>query len=124
MPIYPATKTFGFNQLTGISSAVGLANGLSAIAALAVNAGGTGYNVGDRISPAAGTGLQAVFFVTAVSNGVVTAVSLTFFANEVQPGLYSGTPGSTGVATSAVSGSGSGLTVNLTYTTNTIPVAA
>jgi hypothetical protein len=128
MPIYPASKTFGYNQLTSISAAVGLANGTSQVSAVAVgNSGGTGYAVGDRVSLNGGTGLSPLIYVTAVSAGVVTAVALAYFANESQPGLYpsGSTPGTSNVATTAVSGSGSGLTLNVTYgVTNTVPASA
>ena len=123
----PITRSWGYNQLTSISSAVGLANNTSTATALVVNAGGTGYAIGDILKLSGGTGLAAQLYVTAVNAGVVTGVSLTYGAAPIQAGLYvtGSTPGTTAVATTAVSSSGSGLTLNVTYgTTNTVPPSA
>jgi hypothetical protein len=73
-----------------------------------IGAGGTGYTVNDVLTVVGGTpaGSAATYTVTAVSGGVVTAVSALNF------GSYSVIPTSP-VATTG--GTGSGATLNLTY---------
>lgn len=80
-----------------------------------VNAGGTGYAVGDVVRISGGTAIfPARVEVTAVAAGVVSAVRL------ISDGAYTTLPGVTGAATAAVDADqgertcGTGLTVNLT----------
>ena len=77
-----------------------------------VAAGGTGYALGDVIEAAGGSDyyVKARFRVTGVSSGAVTSVSL-----EVNGDF--GTPPSNPVATSAITGTGSSCTLNVTYAT-------
>jgi hypothetical protein len=72
-------------------------------------AAGSGYQVGDIVSLSglSGTLVAANLQVTAVSGGVVTGV------RQIGPSLYTSTPSGT-IATTAVIGSGSGLTVTIT----------
>lgn len=77
---------------------------------VAVNAGGTGYAVDDIVTLSGGTFLVAATFkVAAVSSGVVTGLSVH------NAGSYSVNTGATGIATTG--GTGSGLTVDVTYQT-------
>lgn len=133
------TRNYGFNEFAA-TSALGLGNGQYSIATLVIHAGGggSGYNVGDVIQLTGGTGVQAQAYVTAVAypqpdpvsglSGVVTAVSFVRNATQTQAyaGYYSTKPGTSAVATTALTGSGSGLTLDVTYgtNTNTIPTGA
>lgn len=74
------------------------------VSALAVNAGGTGYAVGDTVTFTGGTAT-----ISTVSSGVVTG--LTIATATAQPT----DPTATGVATTS-SGAGTGLTLNVTAT--------
>lgn len=82
------------------------AGGISTIAT-APTAGGTGYAVGDRLAVTGGT---AVVQVLAVSGGIVTALRLV-------DGGISGYTVVTGVATTVITGTGTGCTVNVTAIT-------
>ena len=84
----------------------------SHVTALAVNAGGTGYAVGETFDIVGGTavsGFVARGIVTAVAAGVVTGVKIE------SCGAYSTLPGVTGAATTNASAAGNDdLTVDLT----------
>jgi hypothetical protein len=73
-----------------------------------IQAGGTGYTVNDTLTVVGGTptGSSATYTVTAVSGGVVTAVTALNFAS------YSALPTN---PVSVTGGTGSGCTLNLTY---------
>lgn len=129
MAVFPQIQGLGYAQLTTITTAVGLANGYSTVATVAVgNSGGTNYSVGDIVS-LGGTGQPALVYVVGVTaGGVVSAVSLygNWGSNPVS-GLYvtGATPGTSNVATSnsAVANSAAtGLTLNVTYTANAVPL--
>ena len=74
------------------------------IATYAVNAGGSGYVIGNTFTVNGGSTL-AVGVVTGVTSGAVTGISIT------SPGA--GYSAATGVATTHTSGSGTGLTINI-----------
>ncbi|MFT8723498.1 MAG: hypothetical protein ABF759_13145 [Acetobacter malorum] len=74
------------------------------VSALAVNAGGTGYAVGDTVTFTGGTATVAT-----VSSGVVTGVTIATATAQ------STDPTATGVVTTS-SGAGTGLTLNVTAT--------
>lgn len=81
------------------------------VTALAVNAGGSGYVVGETFEVVGGTavsGFVARGIVTEVAGGVVTGCKVT------SAGAYSTLPGVTGATTTNASGVGTGLTVDLT----------
>lgn len=79
----------------------------SAVQSAAVNAGGTGYTVGDELTVSGGTAsADAVFEVTAAPGGVVSAVVL------LRCGNYSVAPSN---PASTTGGSGSGCTLDLTF---------
>lgn len=61
---------------TGCEITVSTVDGVGAITAVTVSAGGSGYSVGDILVASGGTGTGAKFQVTAESSGVVTAVSI------------------------------------------------
>jgi len=62
---------------TGCQITVSTVDGVGAITAVTVSAGGSGYTVGDVLVAAGGSGTGAKFTVTTVSSGVVTGVSIT-----------------------------------------------
>ena len=96
---------------------VGTVNGAGGILTAALNAGGTGYAVGD-IATVSGGGTGGKVQVTGVAAGVVTSFSVYAAGTG-----YSAT---TGHATVAQSGSGSGLVVDISTVSsgaNTITVA-
>ncbi len=83
-----------------------LNSGVSAV----VTAGGTGYAVADVLTVVGGTKTTAATFrVTAVSSGVVTAVTVT---NSGQYSVFPSNP----VATTVVPAGGSGCTLTVTWT--------
>jgi hypothetical protein len=86
------------------------------VIALAVNAGGTGYVVGETFDVVGGTPIGAFVargVVTAESGGVVSAVKY------ISAGAYSTLPGVTGAATTNASAAGNDdLTVDLTTEVN------
>lgn len=86
--------------------------GQQGVTAFTINAGGSGYAVGDIFQVSGGTSTQAALgYVTTVSSGAVTA------AVPIQSGVYSSTPSSP-AATTVVTGSGNAaLTVTPTYST-------
>lgn len=88
------------------------------IATVAVNAGGSGYAVGDTFRLNAGTPVNingddfhATARVIAEAAGVATAIEL------ISAGSYTVLPGTTAIATTTLTGAGSGITVDLTTTT-------
>ena len=83
----------------------------SGISAIAVNAGGSGYAVGDTftVNNSVSGATLATCSVSSVSSGAVTGITITDSGT-----LYSI---STGAATKATTGTGSGLTVNITALT-------
>lgn len=81
------------------------------MSAAAINAGGTGYSVGDVLTIAGGTGTAAKLYVLAVSGGAVTSVALN------TAGDYSAAPSN---PVSVTGGTGSGATFNLTFVTNSL----
>ncbi len=76
------------------------------VATIAVNAGGTGWTVGETFSFFGGTGTVAT-----ETGGVVATVTLSSTIPELT------NPAGTGVAATATTGSGAGLTLNITATT-------
>ena len=115
-------KSEGFRQLTGLSSAKGLGDGVSGLATVAVLAGGTGYAVGNLLSLAIASGVlmpgarssTGQVRVSSVSaGGVVTAVTLE------RKGAYTTTPGTTPETTTT--GAGTGCTLTVTWTTPFVP---
>lgn len=80
--------------------------------------GGTGYSVNDTLGVTGGTGSQAQVIVTQVgTNGSVTALTV---ANA---GAYMVLPTLVGCATTAITGSGTGCTLNLNFGLLSIAVA-
>jgi hypothetical protein len=99
-----APTTVGGVQATAAPSVM-IAN------AATIAAGGTGYTVGNVVTLSGGTPIvAATFTVTAVSGGVVTAVTSTNF------GTYSVLPSN---PVSTTGGTGSGLTLNVTWAVGT-----
>lgn len=90
----------------------------SSVVTSALNAAGTGYAVGDIFEIDGGTNpstlanARATFEVLTLSGSTIA----TFRIRDA--GSYSAAPGTTGIATTALSGSGSGATLDLTYATN------
>jgi len=88
---------------------------LVSIAAVSINTAGSGYSVGDRVSPSTGTGTPAVIDVDQIDNGAIggpgvpTAVS--FDDADGSEGSYSVLPTLTNSPTTG--GTGSGLTLDL-----------
>lgn len=79
------------------------------VSEVAINAGGSGYVVGDNLLPSGGTyDDQAEFVVSGVSGGAVTQVRI------VNAGAYSIAPGNPAATTT--DGAGTGCTVDLTFT--------
>ena len=82
----------------------------SSLATVAVNAGGTGYVVGDVLTISGGTSIVAgQVTVTSVSGGAVTGIRIS------NAGIYTANPG-TGAATTG--GTGTGCTINTTIASN------
>lgn len=89
----------------------GIAIALTKIATAVVNAGGSGYSVGDKLLVSGGTGDAAyVTVATLGGGGAVATVTVT------APGTYSANPSATGAATTCTtSPAASGCTLNLTF---------
>lgn len=82
-------------------------------------AGGTGYNLNDTIGVVGGAGAQATVIITQVgTNGAVLAVGL------VNAGAYTTLPNLVAVGTNALSGNGTGCTLNLTMGVLSIAVSS
>lgn len=82
-------------------------------------AGGTSYNLNDTLGVVGGAGAQATVIVTRVgTNGAVLAVGL------VNAGAYTTMPNLVACSTNALSGNGSGCTLNLTMGVISIALAA
>ncbi len=80
--------------------------------------GGTGYNLNDTLGVVGGTGAMATVIVTQIgANGSVLALGL------VNAGSYTILPTLVGTVTNALSGSGTGCTLNLTMGIVSIAVA-
>lgn len=80
----------------------------SAVSAV-VQAGGSGYAVGDTITATGGTAIaQPVYTVATLSGSAVATVTVTY------PGFYTATP-SNPVSQGSTSGIGTGCTLNVTY---------
>jgi len=75
-------------------------------ASATIQAGGTGYTVGDTLTLVGGTGGSATFTVATVSSGVITSVTPLNFAQ------YSSVPTN---PVSVTGGTGSSATLNITY---------
>ena len=114
-----STKLFDF-QGTSYAAAALLFAGFSRVTTFTINAAGTGYKVGDLITVSGGTAAgswTARFRVAAVTGaGAVSRLDLD------RAGSYTSKPGTTGLATTG--GSGSGLTVDLTWLDNVAPAEA
>src|SRR6185312_3531706 len=81
------------------------------VSAAAIQAGGSGYAVGDTITLTGGTAInQAVLTVATLSGSAVATVTATY------PGNYTTKPADP-VAQGSTSGSGTGATFNMTWTT-------
>ncbi len=114
----------GYVQNTSVGSAVTVGTGMSVVKGATVAAGGTGYKVGDLLKASGGTFDKAAeFTVTSVSAGAVTGITIA--RNGDAAGYYSkaGKPANA-VSTTAVTGSGSGCTLTLTYTDDVPPAGA
>lgn len=81
---------------------------VGAVTAVTINAGGTGYSVGDTVSIGTNpTGeVDAILEVTSESTGVVDGVKINVYGEGYATG--------TAVATTTETGTGSGLTVDIT----------
>lgn len=91
---------------------------ISTVATVVPNAPGSGYGLGELISPAGGTGSglapgAAVFRVAGVSGGGITALALDY------AGSYAIVPPSSVNCPTNSSGAGTGATVDLTWLTRT-----
>jgi hypothetical protein len=76
------------------------------VASAVVNAGGTGYAVGNTLTVAGGTGTAATLRVATVNSGVIQTVSV------LTGGLYTADPSTT--ANAVTGGDGTAATMNLT----------
>ena len=110
---------FSVVQMANNGSQVLIVNGVGAwvyapsetsfAASATVAAGGSGYSIGDTITPQGGTfSSPAVFVVLTVSGGAAATVSVQ------SPGQYSVTPANP-AGQAETSGSGSGATLTVTY---------
>jgi hypothetical protein len=108
--LYPGQTITG----TGVTSGTIItALGGGAILTTAVATGGTGYAVNDTVTVVGGVygSSPATYTVTAVTSGVVTALTQTF------PGQYTSNP--TSPVSTTTSGAGTGLTLTVTFGTGT-----
>lgn len=104
------TYTYSESAPAGLTTLFNPANfpgGAGVLSAL-VQAGGSGYAVGNTITLTGGTGTAAVLTVTSVSSGAVTGVSVT------TPGSYTVLP-TMPTAQGSTSGSGTGATFILRF---------
>ena len=127
VPVYPTTTATGYaSTWQGAPIKFDLGNdNFYAVTAAGVVTGGTGYLVGDLITLALGPvtsapiGMPAQLQVTAVSGGVITGVSVVasiYGEDTPQSGAYF-LPLTAPQAQGSTSGSGTGATFSLTYTT-------
>jgi hypothetical protein len=104
----PATGELGL-----VAKSLGLIvnSSILQVASAAVQAGGSGYVVGDTITETGGTAInQAVLTVATLSGSAVATVTVTY------PGNYTVVP-TNPVSQGSTSGSGTGCTLNLTFAT-------
>lgn len=101
-------KELALQKKTGGS---GIVTTLTKISAATVNAGGTGYSVGDKLLVSGGTGDAAYVTVATIGvGGAVATVTVT------APGTYSANPAAVGAATTCTtSPAASGCTLNLSF---------
>ena len=95
------------------------------VTSAAVNAGGTGYAVNDVVGILTGLASEpAKLIVTSVSSGVVTGVSIFEGGGSYAASTGSGAPNLTACPTTRFigTGSGTGLTVNITMQAILIPI--
>lgn len=110
-------------QMTIRAFATGGAASLSAryaVATVAVNAGGTGYSVGNVLTVAL-DGTNATFTVTSVNTGAITGISIT------TAGLCTALPGtlqSTVRRVNATGGAGTGAILDLTFKVDSVVVVS
>lgn len=106
----PAKKERSLVSATRIfekQSWLGSKANLNVIATVAINAGGTGYAVGDILTISGGTGVAATVKVLTLATTAVATVEI------LNVGIYSVNPSASAAATSG--GSGSGCTVDLVF---------
>jgi hypothetical protein len=102
-------STTGIVGLVAKSLGILVNSSIYCVTAAAVQAGGTGYAVGDTITETGGTAIsQAVLTVATLSGSAVATVTVTY------PGFYTVKP-SDPVAQGSTSGSGTGATFNMTW---------
>lgn len=104
----PATGELGI-----VAKSLGLwvNSSIYCMSTVAVQAGGSGYAVGDTITETGGTAIsQAVLTVATLSGSAVATATVTY------PGFYTTKPADP-VAQGSTSGSGTGATFNITWTT-------
>lgn len=114
---YTSVPTITFSTSpsgAGTPTTTGTAN--MRVTTIAVNAGGSGYSVGNVVTISGGTGQSAVYTVSTVSSGAITAVTV------VSAGLYTVLPTTTGAASTVNPTGGTGATFNLTFELDSINV--
>ncbi len=79
------------------------------VSASEIEAGGTGYTVADVLTVTGGTGTKTQLTVSAVSSGVITAVTIS------RAGAYTAKPTDPTEPLAVTGGTGSGATFNLTW---------
>lgn len=112
----PTAVTFTGGNGSGASATANV----KVVGAITIASGGTGYAVGDTLTVNIGTGTEAIFTVSTVSTGAITAVTIT------NAGNYSDILAAslTGVATTKLTGSGSGATLTFTLGIASVNVTA
>jgi hypothetical protein len=113
-PYITGQTTIGENLGTSVNGA-GIYAGTEQLDTIVTTASvvnpGASYAVDDTITVAGGIGIGAILTVTAVSGGMITAVSVT------GPGSYTSAP-TNPASQASTSGSGAGATFNLTFAPN------
>lgn len=119
--VLTSNSTTGYQVNGGTASVNAIINvDTLSVGTVGVNAAGEGYTNGDIVViTASGTGDQARFSVTANATGNVTAVAQV----AGFPGDYSVFPDTAGANTSNVTGSGTGLRLDLTAGVGTMSVS-
>jgi hypothetical protein len=110
-------RTILFHQITSLGTARGLGYGLSKVASAAIAAKGSGYKAGDKVTVAGGTmPVASTFRVMTVdsSGGVLTLDKIAAGVATTKPSNAAATTG----------GTGSGLTLNLTWEDDAVPDGA